>query len=49
MVVKTFYYAECDKTKIEELAEYIKQNCEKGTYLIKVWDEGRTIGLFKVK
>jgi hypothetical protein len=49
MSVKIFYYTECDKKPFENLAEYIKQTCESGVYLIKVWDEGRTVGLFRMK
>jgi hypothetical protein len=46
--VKVFYYTECEKQQIENLAEHIRQN-NIGTFLIKVWDKGSTIGLFKVK
>lgn len=30
-------------------AEYVRKNYDNGTYLIKVWDEGRTIGFYRVK
>lgn len=48
VVVKTFYYTECDKTAFEELAQYVRENYNSGTYLIKVWDNGNTVGVYKV-
>jgi hypothetical protein len=48
VVVKTFYYTECDKTLIENFAQYVIENYISGTYLIKVWDFGNTIGFYKV-
>lgn len=48
VVVKTFYYTDCDKEPIEDFANYVKQNFLPGTYLIKVWDSGHTIGFYKV-
>ena len=48
VVVKTFYYTECDKEKIQSFATYVKENFLSGTYLIKVWDSGNIIGFYKV-
>ena len=46
--VKVIYYTECDQKPFEELATYINNNC-RGSYLIKVWDKGNTVGMFQVK
>jgi hypothetical protein len=48
VVAKVFYYTECDKTAIEKFAEYVRETYSAGTYLIKVWDSGNTIGFYKV-
>lgn len=48
VVVKTIYYTECDKSLIENFAQYVRENFLAGTYLIKVWDSGNTIGFYKV-
>lgn len=48
VVVKTIYYTDCDKSPIENFAEYVKENYLPGTYLIKVWDSGNIIGFYKV-
>lgn len=48
VVVKTIYYTDCDKNPIEKFAQYVRENYNPGTYLIKVWDKGNSIGFFKV-
>lgn len=48
VVVKTIYYTECDKSPIENFAQYVRENYISGTYLIKVWDSGNIIGFYKV-
>lgn len=48
VVVKTIYYTECDKEKIESFATHVRENHLPGTYLIKVWDFGNIIGFYKV-
>ena len=48
VVVKTIYYTECDKNPIENFAQYVRENYISGTYLIKVWNSGNTIGFYKV-
>ncbi len=48
VVVKTIYYTDCDKNPIENFAKYVRENYNPGTYLIKVWDKGNSIGFFKV-
>jgi hypothetical protein len=48
VVVKTIYYTECDKSPIENFAQYVRENYISGTYLIKVWNSGNTIGFYKV-
>ena len=48
VVVKTIYYTDCDKSPIENFAKYVRENYNSGTYLIKVWDKGQSIGFFKV-
>ena len=48
VVVKTFYYTECDREPIETFVEYVKENYLPGTYLIKVWEFGNIVGFYKV-
>ena len=48
VVVKTIYYTECDRNPIEEFAQYVRDNYSFGTYLIKVWNNGNTVGFYKV-
>lgn len=48
VVAKVMYYTDCDKEPFEKFAQYVRDNYSKGTYLIKVWDSGNTVGLYKV-
>jgi hypothetical protein len=48
---KIVYYTDCDaslREKLNAFKEFIENSFE-GVFLIKVWDEGSIVGLFKVK